>query len=137
MSHEAIDLGRVIQAMRPMVPAEDFETSTRFYCELGFRPVTLIDGKLIEMRLGACAFLLQNYYVKEWAHNSVIHLRVSNLTLWWNHICSLDLPERYSTKLRPPRDESWAVVASISDPSGVLWRIAEHAALNLAGQAVE
>jgi hypothetical protein len=130
MPDEAIDLALTIQAMRPMVPAKDFELSARFYIGLGFRRLTLIEDKLAEMRLGECAFLLQNYYVKEWADNFVIYLRVSNLSAWWTHIASLDLPSRYGSKLRPPQQEGWALVAGVTDPSGVLWRIAEHSASN-------
>jgi hypothetical protein len=32
------ELARTVKAMRPMVPARNFETSKRFYEELGFRP---------------------------------------------------------------------------------------------------
>jgi hypothetical protein len=78
MPDEANDLSQTIMAMRPMVPAGKFELSERFYTELGFQSMTLIADKLIAMRLGDYAFLLQNYYVKEWADNSVIHLHVSS-----------------------------------------------------------
>jgi hypothetical protein len=43
------------------------------------------------MHLGACSFILQDYYVKAWAENFVMHLRVSDLRLWWDHIVGLDL----------------------------------------------
>jgi hypothetical protein len=35
MSVEAASLSRTVSAMRPMVPAKDFDTSERFYIELG------------------------------------------------------------------------------------------------------
>lgn len=84
-------------AMRPMVPAKDFETSRRFYEELGFRPGTLAD-RLVEMHLGAYSFILQDYYVGQWADNFVFHLRVSDVNLWWNRIESLKLAERYGIR---------------------------------------
>ena len=37
-----------VKAMRPMVPAKDFEISKKFYLELGFRPQTLAD-RVVEM----------------------------------------------------------------------------------------
>ena len=117
------DLARTVQAMRPMLPAKDFGASRRFYEELGFRPQVLTEG-LVEMHLGPYSFILQNYYVEEWANNSVVHMRVTDVNLWWDRIVSLKLAERYGVKASPPRDESWGVVAGLIDPSGVLWRIA-------------
>jgi hypothetical protein len=65
MSTTPIDLGATVQAMRPVVPARDFELSRRFYVDFGFQPEKLTDG-LIEMRLRAFSFLLQDYYVPQW-----------------------------------------------------------------------
>jgi hypothetical protein len=123
------DLTKTAMAMRPVVPARNFDISKRFYAELGFEPRRLTD-RLVEMRLGPNAFILQNYYVQEWADNFAIHLRVSNVRLWWDHIASLDLPSRYGVKTRAPRQEDWGLVAMVIDPSGVLWQIAESAGEN-------
>lgn len=123
MSDIEVDLARTVQAMRPMVPARDFEISRRFYEELGFRPQVLTDG-LVEMHLGPFSFILQKYYVEQWASNFVIHMRVSDVNLWWERIVALDLANRYGVKARAPHPESWGVVAGLIDPSGVLWRIA-------------
>jgi hypothetical protein len=51
MSVEAASLSLTVRAMRPMVPALDFDVSKRFYIELGFRPRPLTD-RLVEMQLG-------------------------------------------------------------------------------------
>jgi hypothetical protein len=110
--------------MRPMVPAREFEISRRFYVELGFKDRTLTD-KLVEMRLGDYSFILQNYYVQQWADNFVIHMRVTDVRLWWEHILRLDLATRYDVKTSSPKLEAWGLVAGVTDPSGVLWRIAE------------
>jgi hypothetical protein len=64
MSTNATILACTVKAMRPMVPAKDFEISKRFYIELGFEPKTLTDG-LVEMQLGAFSFILQAYYVQQ------------------------------------------------------------------------
>lgn len=78
------------------------------------------------MTLGSCAFLLQNYDVREWADNSVIQIFVSDLNACWRHIRALDLPGRYGVTTRSPRDEGWAVrAAGVVDPAGVLWRFHE------------
>ena len=124
MEDEASCLVQTVRAMRPLVPAKDFDTSQRFYVELGFEARRLTD-RLVEMRLGVFSFILQDYYVREWADNFVVHLTVSDLSLWWDHIVSLGLLARYGAKTISPAAEGWATVAGLTDPSGVLWRIAE------------
>ena len=126
MSNENRDITTTILGLRPVLPAIDHELSMRFYTDLGFKAEILADG-LAEIHLGSYSFLLQRYYVKEWADNSVIHLRVSDVRCWWDHIAKLDLPGRYGVKARPPQNEEWAVVVGITDPSGVLWRIFQAA----------
>lgn len=117
------DLVRTVRAMRPMVPSRDFETSRRFYEELGFRTEVLTDG-LWKMHLGVYSFILQDYYVEQWANNFVLHMRVSDVNLWWHRIVSLKLTEHYGIRATRPHPESWGTVLDIVDPSGVLWRIA-------------
>jgi hypothetical protein len=77
------------------------------------------------MQLGTFSFILQDYYVQDWANNFVMHVRVTDLDRWWQHICGLDLPGRYGAKTLPPKQESWGVVAGVIDPCGVLWRFAQ------------
>jgi len=124
MSVEAAALSRTVGAMRPMVPAKDFDVSKRFYIELGFQPRPLAE-RLVEMQLGMFSFILQDYYVREWADNFVVHLTVSDVGLWWDHIVGLDLPTRYGVKIQAPQSQGWAVVAGVTDPSGMLWRFAQ------------
>jgi hypothetical protein len=124
MSNDPTPLAPTVLSVRPMLPARDFGLSRQFYTALGFQPVQLAD-RLIEMRLGACTFILQDYYVREWADNFVMHLRVSNVRLWWDRIVTLDLQSRFKAKARPPHTEAWGLVADLVDPSGVLWRIAQ------------
>jgi predicted lactoylglutathione lyase len=121
---DATTLVRTVLGMRAMVPAKDFEISKQFYIELGFEPNNLTD-RLLEMSLGTFSFILQAYYVQQLADNFVMHMRVSNVNLWWDHIDSLDLCSRYGVKTRAPQMEDWGLVTSVVDPSGVLWRIAE------------
>jgi hypothetical protein len=124
MSSDARNLAQTVRSIRPMVPPRDFEISKRFYLDLGFQPQELTD-RLVEMHLGAYSFILQGYYVERWAHNFVMHMLVSGLRLWWDHLVALDLGSRYGVKTRAPQLEEWGMVAGVGDPSGVLWRIAE------------
>jgi len=129
MPSEARNIALTVKAMRPVVPAKDFEISKRFYVDLGFRPQTLTD-RLAEMHLAAYSFILQGYYVEQWAENFVMHILVSDVNLWWAHIIAIDLAARYGVKTREPQLEDWGSVASVVDPSGVLWRITQGPASN-------
>lgn len=82
-----------MKAMRPMGPAKEYESSKRFYLDLGFQPRQLGE-RLFEMHLGTFSFILQDYYVEDWASNFVMQVLVTDLDRWWQHISALDLPER-------------------------------------------
>jgi catechol 2,3-dioxygenase-like lactoylglutathione lyase family enzyme len=121
MSDRRIELAETIKAMRPMVPARDFKTRKQFYRDLGFQP-RMIPDDLAKMTLGSCSFILQNYYVEDWAGNSVIHLYVSKVQPWWDRIVAADLAGRYGVKTRAPHQAEWgATVVYLIDPAGVLW----------------
>jgi uncharacterized glyoxalase superfamily protein PhnB len=115
-----------IRAFRPFLPAKDFETSLRFYEAIGFEARRLGDT-LAELTLGPHAFLLQGYYVREWAENTMMHVLVKDVQAWWQYINSLDLAKQFGVSPpAPPRVESWGLtVAYVLDPSGVLWHFAE------------
>jgi hypothetical protein len=115
-----------IRSFRPFLPAKEFETSLRFYEAIGFEAYRLGET-LAELSLGAHAFLLQGYYVKEWAENTVMHVLVNDVRAWWKHIHSLDLANRFGVSPpAPPRVEPWGLtVTYVSDPTGVLWHFAE------------
>jgi hypothetical protein len=126
MSEQSNDLSSIVIAMRPFVPAKNFAVSKRFYVDLGFRVEPLGDT-LAEMHLGPYSFLLQDYYVEDWAGNFVMHMLVTNLDRWWKHVESLDLASHYGVESpREPKLESWGLrVLYVFDPCGVLWHIAE------------
>jgi hypothetical protein len=58
MSTKESSLVPDVIALRPFVPAKDFETSLRFFADLGFRAHRLGD-LLASMHIGPFAFLLQ------------------------------------------------------------------------------
>lgn len=115
-----------IRAFRPFLPAKEFEKSLRFYEAIGFEAHPLGDT-LAELSLGPNAFLLQDYYVKEWAENTVMHVLVNDVQPWWQHINSVDLVNRFGVSPPvAPRVEPWGLtVAYVFDPTGVLWHFAE------------
>jgi catechol 2,3-dioxygenase-like lactoylglutathione lyase family enzyme len=114
-----------IVVMRPFLPAKDYAASYAFYEALGFTAVPIGD-KLSEMWFGAHNFLLQDFYVKEFAENLMMHLFVKDLDAWWAHIESLKLETRFDVQApRPPKLEDWGMrLVYVFDPSGVLWHVA-------------
>jgi glyoxalase/bleomycin resistance protein/dioxygenase superfamily protein len=121
-----------IRAFRPFLPAKEFETSLRFYKAIGFEAYPLGET-LAELSLGAHTFLLQGYYVKEWAENMVMHVLVENVDAWWRHLDSLDLARQFNVSPpKPPKVEPWGLtVTYVFDPSGVLWHFAQATPKNL------
>lgn len=111
---------------RPFLPARDFDLSKRFYEALGFEK--LLDADVAIFRMGRGEFLLQSYYQKDWAENFMMQLMVDDLDAWWRHIQSLDLPGRFG--VAPPKApalQPWGLrIAYVTDPSGVLWHVAER-----------
>ena len=118
-----------IRAFRPFLPSKDFGTSLEFYRAVGFEAY-LLGETLAELRLGPHAFLLQGYYVKEWAENTMMHVLVEDVQAWWRHVEPLDLAGRFGVQPpAPSRAEPWGLtVAYLFDPAGVLWHFAQDTA---------
>ena len=116
-----------VVAMRPFVPAKDFAVSQRFYEDLGFGVRSLGPG-LAEVSLGGFGFLLQDYWVQDWAGNVLMHLLVEDVVSWWERIAGLDLAARYGVREpKAPEMQPWGlVVGYVVDPAGVLWHVAEQ-----------
>ena len=112
---------------RPFLPAKDFGLSKRFYETLGFEKLLDAADAAI-FRIGRGEFILQKYYQKDWAENSMMQLMVDDLDAWWKHIESLDLPGRFGVAPpKPPALQPWGLrVAYVYDPSGVLWHVAQR-----------
>ena len=66
------------EAVRPFLPARDFELSKRFYEALGFRK--LLEGDVVIFEVGGTSFLLQKHYEKNWAENFMMQLATCHKT---------------------------------------------------------
>lgn len=113
--------------LKPFVPAKNFALSRQFYLDLGFSENWGYD-QVAELQLGSHRFLLQNFYVKELAENFMMHLMVEDADVWWVHIRETGLLEKYKPGVaKPPTLQPWGLrVLYLSDPSGVLWHIADR-----------
>ena len=58
----------------------------------------------------------------------MMSLNVEDPDEWWRHIESIGLKEKYpGIMARPPAMQPWGLrVLYLSDPTGVLWHIAEQ-----------
>ena len=107
------------------VPARDFALSSRFHLDLGFT-LAWSSGGLAELRRGAAAFLLQDFYVEAHAPNSMMNLLVDDVDGLWARVQALDLPRRYGTRLEALSDKPWGMRELRGHrPSGVVWRIGQ------------
>jgi len=114
------------ELVRPFVPAKDFDLSKRFYEALGFEK--LLDGEVAIFGAASGGFILQRYYQKNWAENTMLQLMVDDLDQWWDHLSSLDLPSQFGVQApKPPAMQPWGLrVAYVYDPSGVLWHVCQR-----------
>jgi uncharacterized glyoxalase superfamily protein PhnB len=57
----------------------------------------------------------------------MMSLRVDDVNAWWERIQALGLKEKYQLGIAsPPAMQPWGIlVLYLTDPSGVLWHIAE------------
>jgi uncharacterized glyoxalase superfamily protein PhnB len=108
------------------MPASDFDLSKRFYEALGFAKI--LDGEVAIFNAGSGGFILQRHYQKEWAENFMMQLMVDDLDAWWEHIVNLNLDKQFGVAApQPPALRPWGLrVAFVTDPSGVLWHIAQR-----------
>jgi uncharacterized glyoxalase superfamily protein PhnB len=115
-----------VLALRPFVPAKDFDLSKRFYEALGFRATHTADDVTI-LKMESFSFILQNFYEKGLAENLMLQLLVRNVEDWWQAHEPAKLVEGFGVKEpKPPAMQPWGLkVGFIFDPSGVLWHVAE------------
>jgi uncharacterized glyoxalase superfamily protein PhnB len=112
--------------LKAFVPARDFELSKNFYRDLGFTMASDGDG-VAYFHHENVSFLLQNFYVKEFAENLMMHLLVEDVEAWWQRLQASGLTGKYGVKAMPPEQRPWRMRDFVLyDPSGVLWRIAQN-----------
>ena len=113
--------------IKAFVPAKDHEVSKAFYTDLGFT-INWGNDEIAELQMGPFRFLLQRFYVAEHAGNFMMSLTVENVDAWWGYIQRKQFTKKYSGIMcKPPEMQPWGLrVLYLSDPTGVLWHIAER-----------
>jgi uncharacterized glyoxalase superfamily protein PhnB len=116
-----------ILELNAFVPARDFSLSKQFYLDLGFTLVWADDG-VAQFQVGSFTFLLQKFYVQQHAENFMMSLMTEDADAWWKQIERAGFKEKYPLMmLKPPTLQPWGIrVLYLSDPTGVLWHIADR-----------
>jgi len=111
---------------RPFLPTKDFEIAKQFYLALGFD--LRLDGDVAIFGIGASSFILQRPYADMPEAHYMMQLMVDDLDAWWTKIAALDLSTKFGVPApQAPALQPWGLrVAYVTDPSGVLWHIAER-----------
>jgi len=112
--------------LKTFIPAKNYQTSINFYRELGFEHKSEHSG-VSYFLLGKCSFLLQDFYHQELAENLMLHLLVDDVNRWHQHALNQNLVEKYEVQISEVKRQPWGMHDfTLTDPSGVLWRIAEN-----------
>ena len=75
--------------VRVWIPARDFATSHAFYEALGWATVWTDGHALAQLELAGHRFMLQDFYVEQWAHNSMITIDVVDADAWFEHAAAV------------------------------------------------
>ena len=112
--------------IKPYIPAKDFERSLAYYRALG-AAVNWQNETMAELDFGPSRVILQDYFVKKWAWNSMLLIPVDDAAGWHTHIADLSKSGEFGTlRVDPPRSEEWCTLVTHAwDPSGVLLMFAQ------------
>lgn len=112
--------------VRAFIPARDFATSTRFYAALGWPTRQVADGLALVQVAQAQHFYVQDYYLREVAENTMLHLTVEDAQAWYlraREAIARDFPD---ARVQPPKLQPYgAWVTFVHDPSGVLLHLCQ------------
>jgi catechol 2,3-dioxygenase-like lactoylglutathione lyase family enzyme len=111
-----------VSDIRPFIPAKDFALSKRFYAALGWDTHDVAPGLALVHLADEQNFYIQDYYLKDVAENSMLHVSVEDAHAWHAHITSIlgggDLAG--ARVQSPTRQPYGATVVFLHDPTGVL-----------------
>jgi hypothetical protein len=118
-----------VEDVRPFVPAIDFDVSRRFYEALGWTTAWTDGEGLALMEAGRHRFMLQDYYVREWAENSMLSIIVADAGAWYDRVAGILAERPYgNARVAEPKVEPWgATVTYVWDPCGVLLHFTQWA----------
>jgi catechol 2,3-dioxygenase-like lactoylglutathione lyase family enzyme len=117
-----------IVEIKAFIPAKNYALSKQFYQDMGFTLASDTVG-VAYFYYGNNSFLLQDFYEKDHAENFMLHLLVKDVAAWHAHLMAQDLVNKYHIHLSDIETQPWKMLDfTITDPSGVLWRIGQNIA---------
>ena len=114
------------KSIRPFIGAKNFSESRDFYTLLGCEEIRLGDKLSLFKFSESALFLLQDYYVKEWAENSMLMLEVEDIQTWYDQFKYKGVALKLqNVRFTPITEEAWRRVFYLHDPSGNLWHFCQ------------
>jgi hypothetical protein len=111
------------------VPCRDFNESCEFYAAIGFSVSDPVKGDTLTASASyptQGAIILQDYYVKDWAENTMMTIEVPELGAFIDRIQTYQSSHpKTSVRFQDPKDYGWGLQIHLLDPSGVLWHVFE------------
>lgn len=113
--------------IRPFVPCRDFALSKAFYAAIGWQVHDVAPDLALVRVADAQHFYLQDYYVKDFAENFMLHITVGDAAAWSAKVGEVVKdPALSSARVsKPCRQDYGATTTFVHDPSGVLLHLCE------------
>ncbi len=113
--------------IRAFIPARDFARSKRFYASLGWDTRDVGPGLALVRLDDRQNFYLQDYYLKEVAENTMLHVTVENANDWHAHVAAvLQAGDFEGARVQAPARQPYgATVVFVHDPTGVLLHLCQ------------
>ncbi len=113
--------------IRPFIPARDFAMSKRFYTALGWHARDVGPGLALAQLGDAQHFYIQDYYLKDVAENTMLHVTVQDAQAWHAHVGAVLRDGGFgSARVQPPSRQPYgATVVFVHDPTGVLLHLCQ------------
>ncbi|HCN82300.1 MAG TPA: glyoxalase [Sphingobacteriaceae bacterium] len=108
-----------IVSLRPFIGSKDFEVSKSFYKDLGFTE-SPISEEMSRFYRDQFSFYLQDAFVEDWNHNTMLFIEIKDVDECHNEITKLGFDKKYGVKVTPIKKDSWGRECFLLDPSGVL-----------------
>ena len=108
--------------LRPFIPAQDFALSKRFYAALGWETHDVGPGLALVRLADAQHFYIQDYYLKDVAENTMLHVTVQDAAAWHAHVAAVLRDGAFpgARVQAPARQPYGATVVFVHDPTGAL-----------------
>jgi len=117
---------RSATSIKPFMPAKDYLLSLDFYQKMGWKLI-FDNGNIAELNLGDSSFFLQDFYVKDWAHNMMLYINIDDAQDWHDRAQELIAENDFaSARVKVPElQDHGDLVTFVWDPCGVLLDFAQ------------